>query len=168
MTTINGKDSGLAGRLGFDTKLDFSFGLWLEGNFLFIEKYPNPDSVFIDNTIYKFQAPVTLGIDYTWSVGNGIYTMAEIQLWAETGSPLRKLNRQYLTFAMTANYPIGLLDTVHYFGVVRDDATVSTHTLIWRRIYDRWSFDASLFWDAGKLYNQYNSRGIKLVAAYIF
>jgi hypothetical protein len=168
ITTINGQDSGLAGRLGFDTKLDFRFGLWLEGYLSLIEKYPHPDTLFEGHTISKLQAPVTLGVDYTWSVGNGIYTLGEAQLWAETGSPVRSLNRKYVTYAFTANYPLNILDSFLYYGIMRDDGAVSSQNFIWRRKYDRLSWDLAVFWDAGKLHKTYNSRGIKALISYTF
>ncbi|MFO7659652.1 MAG: hypothetical protein R6V77_01960, partial [Candidatus Cloacimonadaceae bacterium] len=171
-TQIMGMDTGSETRIGLDAKYDLEVGIWAEGYISIPEDYEFyylvGDEFHPQVLKSKYQIPFTVGLDYTIGVGNGIYTMAEAQLWSEAESSLNKLSKEYLTFAVTANYPLGLLDTVYYFGTVRDDATVSTHTIIWRRLYDRWSFDASLFWDAGKLHKQYNSRGIKLVAAYVF
>ena len=171
-TQILGKDTGSETRIGLDAKYDLGVGLWAEGYISSIEDYEIyylvGDQFEPHLFINKHQVPLTLGLDYTIGLGNGIYTLAEAQLWNEAENELNELRNKYINYAFTANYPIGLLDTVHYFGVVRDDAMVSTHTLIWRRIYDRWSFDTSVFWDAGTRHKLYNSRGIKLIAAYVF
>jgi len=173
-TQIMGQDTGSETRVGLDAKYDLEFGIWAEGYVSIPEDYEILIPAYTDSLplIFllesKYQVPLTVGLDYTIGIGNGIYTMAEAQLWSETESSLHKLSGEYLTFAYTTNYPIGLLDTIHYFGTVKDDATVSTHSVIWRRKYDRWSFDASLFWDAGTRHKLYNSRGIKLIASYVF
>jgi len=171
-TQILGKETGSETRIGLDAKYDLGVGLWAEGYVSSTEDYKIyylvGDQFEPQLFMNKYQAPLTLGADYTISIGNGIYTLAEAQLWTEAEEKITQLRKEYLTYAVTANYPIGLLDTVLYYGTVRDDKSVSVHTLIWRRNYDKLSWDVSVFWDAGKLHELYNSRGINLVLAYVF
>lgn len=158
-TAFQTVDTGSEDRLGLDLHVDPGIGLWLEG---YISQTEKP---FI---IDKYQMPVTLGADYTFEIGNGIYTILETQMYASAKEDISELEKKNITLAFAANYPIGLLDKVLYYGAVKDDSSTSLHTLIWRREYDRLSWDVVFFWDMGKLYKSYDSRGAKLLMAYIF
>ncbi len=158
-TEFFGLDTGAEDRIGFDARLDYGIGLWAES---FVSKLAEPFG------IAKYQAPVTIGADYTVSIGNGIYTLLETQLWSQADKSLSDIKKEYLTFAFSANYPYSILDTFLYYGIAKDNNDLSSHTLLWRRSYDHLSWDLGLFWDAGKQHKLYNSRGIKLLLSYIF
>jgi hypothetical protein len=163
-------DSGSETRLGLDAKYDLGVGVWVEGFISVTEDNEISPPIFkgMWTVLNKYQAPVTVGMDYTFTLGNGIYALAEAQLWAEAESELTELSKEYLTYAFTANYPLGLLDTFYYYGTIRDDKSVSLHTLVWRRSYDRLSWDAAVFWDAVKQFKSSKSRGVKLLISYTF
>jgi hypothetical protein len=159
--------TGTEKRIGLDVKYDLGIGLWAEGYVSSTEKNDLP-FVIKRIVVNKYQAPFTIGADYTLSVGNGIYILAEAENRLEAETELAELRSDYLTYAFTANYPLNILDTVYYYGTVRDDNALSTHTLIWRRTYDHLGWDLGIFWDGGTRHTHYNSRGVKALLTYTF
>jgi hypothetical protein len=158
-TVLQGIDTGSESRIGLDCRQDWLIGLWMELYGSFTQKPAG---------FGKYQAPVTFGIDYTFNLGNGVYTLAETQVSYSSDVSWSELHSDQVTAAVSASYPLGLLDRVIYYGTFTEDGNVSVQSAIWRREYDRLSWDLSLFWDAGKRHYRYNSRGIKALISYTF
>jgi hypothetical protein len=152
-------NTGAESKAGFDARLNFGFGLWCEG---YVSRFEQ------QTLVPRFQAPLTIGYDNTIPIGNGIYVLLEAEQFSEADTLIGNLHSGYRAFAFTANYPIGILDTILYYGIVKDDNSSSVHSFIWRRTYDHLSWDAGLFWDAGTKHKFYGSRGAKVQISYTF
>lgn len=122
-------------RFGFDGKWDVGPGVWVESAVV----RQNSDVV-----PYRWQEAVTLGMDYTFSVGNGLTLMGEYFLQSYTGKLLGSGPTAQMA-GVTANYPVGLLDNVSaifYYDLRNADPYTY---LDWRRTYDSWTIDLILF-----------------------
>jgi len=96
-------------KYGFDAKWDLTAGLWIETSYTHKRK---------DIGILTNQLIMNAGIDYTFSVGNGIYAAFE-QLMAAFDEKPFSLTRLTHFSMMTCNYPVGLFDklsTIFYYN----------------------------------------------------
>ncbi len=165
-------ETGRETRIGLDARFDLEVGLWAEGYVSYLEDsqtyYPVGEELVPLTIMDKYQAPLTLGVDYTFELGNGIYALAETQFNFAADEDWADLHRDNISFAVSANYPLNILDKIIYYGLAGDDNTLSHHTLLWRRDYDRLSWDLAAFWDAGTGHDKYDSRGLRLMLSYTF
>jgi hypothetical protein len=166
-TLFHTLEVGNENSVGLDIRLDYKFGLWGEASLSKSEKNIALHSI-IPLINPKWQGAFTQGGDYTFGVGNGIYVLIENQLHVNSDKDLKDFHPDYWTIAMTTSYPLGILDNILYYAVIRYDGTTAVQTILWRRTYDKLSWDASIFWDSGSKYQFYSSRGVKLLLSYIF
>ena len=124
-------------RVGFDGKWDVGIGAWFEAAL-------THDETGIPDLQYQRQA--TVGGDYTFSVGNGLYAAAEYFRSDNPPSALGSANG--LGFSgLTMNYPVGILDQLSVI-VYRDWKDRQWYRIItWQRKYDNISFYLLGFWD---------------------
>ena len=124
-------------RLGFDGKWDLGVGLWIEA-VLARQGY----AVFP----LRYQRTLTLGLDYTFDLGNGLHILAEHLRAAAAADVWGSSDSRDFT-GLILDYPLDLLDrlsgTVFYAGSTGDWYRLLT----WRRTYDRWSFHVIGFWN---------------------
>jgi hypothetical protein len=125
-------------RLALDGKWDLAVGLWVEAA---VSRQRDPASPFL------WQRMLTLGVDYTFTLGNGLYLLAEHFLSGGSRSLLGSAGNGAALSALLARYPLGVIDAlsaVFYFdwrhGQVYNFAS-------WQRTYDRWQFNLMLFWN---------------------
>jgi hypothetical protein len=125
-------------RFAIDGKWDLGVGLWVEAS-----------SVHQDETgaVAPWQRALTLGIDYTFQLGNGLYLLAE-QFLSQGAASLLGRGEGSLSFAaLVARYPLGLLDTlstiIYYDWRNRQAYCFSS----WQRTTDRWQFHVMVFWN---------------------
>jgi hypothetical protein len=96
-------------RIGFDMKLDLVVGCWFEGSWTTNDK---------DLGLYTNQEILNAGIDYTFTLGNGLYTAYEQLLASGDRSAFRFENP--LSFSLlSVSYPIGISDKIS--GIVYYD-----------------------------------------------
>lgn len=122
-------------RAGFDGKWDIGPGIWIEG------------AVARQSTrsvLYPWQQALTVGSDYTISVGQGLTVMGEhfLQTFTERAFGSGQ-TAQFSGASMT--YPVSLLDetsAIFYFDWKNSDPYAY---LSWRRTYDTWVFAFMLF-----------------------
>ena len=151
-------------RVGFDGKWDAGVGLWVEAVLVRQDLLVSP---------LRYQRMVNAGLDYTFGLGNGLRVMAEHLLFEISREALGAGTRRNLT-AMTADYPLGILDRVR--ALVFHDWTSGDwyRLLTWQRTTDAWSLYLIGFWnpDRYQIYanrpetNLFAGKGIQFTAVY--
>jgi hypothetical protein len=166
-TYLDQMEIGYENDMAIDIRLDYAIGLWGEASLSQSEKgIPLLDVNPMDTA--ELQGAFTQGGDYTIGIGNGLYVLVENQVHVNSANNLENLHPDYWTIAFSSSYPLSIFDTLLYYSVIRYDGTNAVQTIIWRREYDKLSWDAGIFWDSGSRHNLYNSRGVKLLISYIF
>jgi hypothetical protein len=106
-------------RLGLDGRWDATIGLWFEGVVLRRDSDRFEDS----------QNLITLGGDYTFGVGNGLHVLGE-HFYGDGLAPVGAGSTSSVS-ALTADYPVGLSDSLALF------VTYSWRDAVWSRFF-RW------------------------------
>jgi len=135
-------------RLGLDQRVDGFMGGWLE------VAYTAQDEAILALTPMGYQElpknrmSLTLGGDYTFDIGNGLYVLMEqnVQLQGPNAVQYDE-TRFYGAFLM--NYPLGVLDGLHFLASYEYKEQRGIASVSWRRAYDYLSWDLSLILDAG-------------------
>ncbi|MCF7801828.1 MAG: hypothetical protein K9N34_07390 [Candidatus Marinimicrobia bacterium] len=112
-------------RIGLDGQWDVGVGIWFEA-----VRIVEPASQGID-----WMNLITLGSDYTFGIGNGLYAVAEYQYLQ---SP--NLNESVQTMVTQVNYPLGLMDQVFILALYNNTLHFSAYYTGWQRQYDRLSW----------------------------
>ncbi|MDF1574563.1 MAG: hypothetical protein P1P86_05165 [Bacteroidales bacterium] len=151
-------------RIGLDFKLDLAVGLWAE---LALSKQ---DFTF---TSLNYKSLINMGMDYTFSLGNGLNMMAEGFGYLQGERPFSP--EQELWFGLlSASYPINIIHNVSAM-LFYDFSSKNLYRFInWSVAYDKWSFYIMGFWnpDTYTLYNVdprtslYGGWGFQLMAVF--
>ncbi|MFH1319088.1 MAG: hypothetical protein ABII90_00330, partial [Bacteroidota bacterium] len=154
-------------RLGIDGKWDLGPGLWFE----YVLQYNHPDN----NYMLSWVNYLNVGIDYTFSLGNGLNMMTEFFRFSNADEPFGKgISKNFSV--ISANYPIGLMDRIScmvYFSW-GDQSWYRFINL--QRQYDYWSFYLLAFWNPEQfdIYNfsaernLFAGKGFQFMAVYNF
>lgn len=89
-------------RIGWDGRWDIGIGLWMEGTWICKSK-----------NIGKFtnQEILNAGLDYTFNIGNGLYTVVEHLIFSYDENPFAFSNT--MSFSGTSlSYPLGMFDNL--------------------------------------------------------
>ncbi|MFC1683163.1 hypothetical protein ACFL0G_03040 [Candidatus Zixiibacteriota bacterium] len=122
-------------RVALDGRWDVEVGLWLESVF---------QQQRFDILRYEWTKMSTLGIDYTFGIGNGLYALCE-HMATVLSDGLLLWEEDYQVTAYSLNYPIGLFDNISAIGFYFwDDREYSQH-IAWQRTWDNWILNLSLF-----------------------
>ncbi|HEX9901603.1 MAG TPA: hypothetical protein VGB72_01955, partial [Acidobacteriota bacterium] len=124
-------------RLALDGKWDAGVGLWIEGSILKQHSREIP---------FPYQTALTLGADYTFGLGNGLYVMAEHFLREDSAEAFGR-GQGWQFSGLSLRYPLGLLDTfswMFYYDWKNKDIY---SFLSWQRTYDRWGWYVIGFWN---------------------
>ncbi|HEX9971955.1 MAG TPA: hypothetical protein VGD14_07795 [bacterium] len=124
-------------RLGLDGKWDLGIGLWFEAAII----HQNNDLPEM-----KCQRLMNLGLDYTFSLGNGMHAMLENFVY-ETSDKVFGAGENTKFSALSLSYPMGLLDRLT--GMIYYDwKNKNWYRFInWQRTYDRWQIFLIGFWN---------------------
>jgi hypothetical protein len=153
-------------KIGLDGKLDIGPGVWAEYSLT----HSRPDSAYLARWTKLF----TLGIDYTFSVGNGIYVASEFFRYSAADEILIPGINQTFS-SLTVNYPIGInkIGSIIYYNWT-DKSWYRFINL--QRQSDNWTFYLFLFWNLEKfaIYNNiygnnmFSGKGIQFMAVFNF
>ena len=124
-------------RFALDGKWDFGIGLWFESVLI----YQQSELLFLD-----YQKLLNFGLDYTFSVGNGLHVLGE-QLFIEKSDKIFCNGEQANFSAILADYPLGLIDQVMSIFYYDWENQNLYRFLSWQRIYDNWIFYLFGFWN---------------------
>jgi hypothetical protein len=122
-------------RVGIDTKVDLTIGLWAEGALI------RQDSDLVPEPYQQF---VTCGIDYTFGIGDGLTVLAE-HFFVGTGKDAFDSSEISNVTGMSVNYPWGLVDDIGLIVYYDHDSSDLNSFFDWRRTYDRWTFHLIAF-----------------------
>jgi hypothetical protein len=128
-------------RLALDGKWDVRAGLWFEGA---LTRYQTGIPGL------KYKRALTVGLDYTWGVGNGLNAIGEhfISEFADKAFG----DGEGTNFSgLAMNYPLGLVDNVSAILFYNWDNKDWYRTFTWQRTYDNWSFFLIGFWNPEEL-----------------
>ena len=130
-------DSVPEDRLGLDGKWDVGVGLWFEGA---ISRHQT------DIPGLKYQRALTLGIDYTFDIGNGLNVLGEHNITELADSAFGSGDGGNIS-GLSVNYPLGLVDNVSAIVSYEWENNDWYRTFTWQRLYDNWSFFLIGFWN---------------------
>lgn len=159
-------------RFGLDQRVDGFMGGWLEAELSVLDDelwFSGQNGSFIDP---RYRGAATLGGDYTFGLGNGLYALAEISLlWIQQNHGLAEGKFPGFTSdwrgALMLNYPLGLLDSLVLLGTFNDgSAGRYSSSLSWRRTYDKLSWDLSLGYDSANPLTQADAAALSLTINY--
>jgi hypothetical protein len=125
-------------RFAVDGKWDLGIGLWAEASFIHQDGPARP---------WPWQRALSLGVDYTFNVGNGLYLLAE-QFLSQGAEALFSTGAGSISFsALLARYPLGLLDSLSAIFYYDWRLNQSYSMADWQRTTDRWQFHLMVFWN---------------------
>jgi hypothetical protein len=124
-------------KFGFDAKWDLKAGLWIEGSWT--RKWKDLGSLTNEEIL-------NAGIDYTFSLGNGLYVAYEQLLVSTDSEPFRFTGTTLFSLA-ALNYPVGLFDRLS--GIVFFDWRASKfyNFVSWQKEYDKISVYVMGYWN---------------------
>jgi hypothetical protein len=136
-------------RLGLDGKWDVGIGVWIESVLIRQES---------DLLLMRYQRQWTVGADYTFAVGNGLYAATEYFRSDNPREPFASSEGRGFS-ALSLNYPIGVVDQVSAM-FYRDWNNHEWYRLMtWQRTYDNWSFYLIGLWDPKNIQLYSNQTG---------
>ncbi len=136
-------------RLGLDGKWDIGIGLWFESVLI------RQESDLLES---RYQRQGTIGADYTFAVGNGLYVATEYFRSDNPSKPFGSAEGTSFS-ALSVNYPLGVVDQVSAI-FYRDWKNQELYRLMtWQRTYDNWSFYLIGFWDPDNIQLYSNQAG---------
>jgi hypothetical protein len=153
-------------RIGLDGKWDIGPGVWAEYSLT----YSRFDSAYFQPWTKLF----TLGIDYTFSLGNGLYAALEFFRYSSAGEIFNAgVNQTFSSF--TVNYPVGInkIGSIIYYNWT-DKSWYRFINL--QRQSDNWTYYLFLFWNPAKfaIYNNisannmFSGEGIQFMVVFNF
>ncbi len=122
-------------RYGLDGRWDGFIGIWAEAALIqnqHTQRLPH------------WQKWLTIGGDYTFDVGNGLYLLGEHQN-ISSGNEFLTLNQQTNTSALMLSYPLNLLDSFRMISYYSWETRSVYQFYSWQRAYDTLLLDVSLF-----------------------
>ena len=124
-------------RIGLDGKWDIGPGVWFEGALV----HQN-----LPIKAYQYRRLTTVGMDYTFDVGNGIYVMAEY-LTVSISNQMFKSGMDSNLSACMIRYPVGLLDQWSFMQYYDWEKSESYWMINWNRSWDNWQIYFLGFWN---------------------
>lgn len=127
-------------RYAFDIKVDVGIGLWFEGALT----RQNSDLLLYNNT-----SLLNAGLDYTFSVGNGITILSEALLYMQ-GEEWLANDQQVVFGGISLSYPINIIHSLSAIIFIDPINKELYRFLNWSATFDRWSFYTMAFWNPDK------------------
>jgi len=124
-------------RIGFDAKWDLEAGVWIEGSWTRKSK---------NIGIFTHQEILDAGIDYTFSLGNGLYTAYEHLLVASDEKAFAFMNRTSFSL-VTFSYPVGLFDKLSLIAFYNWTGRKLYNFLSWQKQYDNITLYLMAYWN---------------------
>lgn len=141
-------------RVGLDGNWDIGIGIWFEGTLIHQELEISP---------LRYKRFITLGMDYTFDVGNGLNLIGEY--FTIEASEKAFGSGDGISFsAVYFNYPIGLLDNLTVMINYDWDNHDWYRYVNWQRRYDNWSLYFIGFWNPDEFLIQQSQRERSLFA----
>ncbi len=153
-------------RLGLDGRWDIGVGVWLEAS---LSHQAN------DWLLYPWLKSFSLGGDYTFSLGLGLYLVGEyFEFQASRKFSARDERQRFL--GMMMSYPLNLKDSLKAVFFYDLGEKKSYNFLYWQKSLQEWSFYLMVFWNPtefGLLRKEFDSlvlagKGMQVMGVYYF
>ncbi len=135
-------------RVGLDQRVDGFMGGWLEAAYTAQDEAIQAPTPMGYQVMPKNRISLTLGGDYTFDIGNGLYLLMEQNVQLQGAEPVEYDEARFFG-ALLMNYPLGVLDGLHFLASYEYEEQRGIASISWRRAYDYLSWDLSLILDAG-------------------
>ena len=153
-------------RIGLDGKWDIGPGLWAEYSL----SHSSPDSAYFHPWTKLF----TLGLDYTFNLGNGLYMASEFFRYSTANEVLNSgINNTFSS--LTVNYPVGInkIGSIIYYNWTNK---TWYRFINLQRQSDNWTYYLFLYWNPDKfeIYNNisgnnmFAGKGIQFMVVFNF
>lgn len=154
-------DNIIENKMGFDIKIDWHIGLWFEG----VWSVKNADLGMLKN-----QEMMTLGMDYTFGIGSGLYFVAE-NLIAANDEKAFDFKQPINFTAASFSYPVGLFDNVNAIFYYDWTNQAIYNFVNWQKQFNKISIHLMAYWNpvnsllptAGGTSKLYNGKGIQIM-----
>lgn len=123
-------------RFALDGRWEKVIGMWFEA------VLQHQDTDFLP---FEWSKMITLGVDYTFGIGNGVYTVVEHLATTSSEDALGWDEDTHIS-ALSLSYPIGLFDNLSAIGYYSWDQEEYSQYLSWQRTYDNLVISVSLFY----------------------
>lgn len=151
-------------RIGLDGKWDVGVGVWFEGEISHFKT---------NKSDLEYQRALTLGMDYTFDIGNGLGVLGEHNITDYSDSAFDSENA-YNVSGVSANYPLGLIDRLSTIISYDWDNDEWYRNITWQRLYDNWSFYCIGFWNPDDFLlapnlnrvNNFSGKGVHLMIVF--
>jgi hypothetical protein len=124
-------------KLGFDTKIDWIVGFWVEGS---RNLFGKDLERLINHTL------LNIGTDYTFGIGNGLLAVYEHLFILYDKKPLF-MKKEYQFSLFSLSYPIGIFDNLSAMVYYSWDMDEFYTFLNWQRTYNRISLHLMAYWN---------------------
>jgi hypothetical protein len=153
-------------RFGLDGKWDLGIGLWMESSVI----HSTLDTTWFQSWSKLF----TLGLDYTFNLGNGLYAATELFNY-NTSEKLFEADINKTFSSVIINYPLGINKIACIVNYSWTDKTWYRFINLQRQS-DNWTFYLFLFWNPDKIAiyntgsekNMFAGKGIQAMTVYNF
>ena len=153
-------------RFGFDGRWDVGVGLWFEAS---LSHQSN------DWLLYRWKKSLSLGGDYTFDLGHGLYVVGEYFEF-QAGQEFSSREEGQRILGMMMNYPLTLNDSlkeIFFYDLKKNEAY---NFLYWQKSLQDWSFFLMLFWNPSNFRvfrKEFNSlslagKGFQVMGVYYF
>ena len=122
-------------RVALDGRWEYGVGLWTES----VLQYQDSD-----DRPYNWTTMTTLGLDYTFGIGNGLFIVLEHMATGASEKAFGFAEDAHIS-ACLLSYPIGLFDSVSSISFYNWELEEFSQHISWQRAYDNLVIDASLF-----------------------
>lgn len=123
-------------RFGLDGQWDVGIGLWFETSFQYQD---------IPLAPYGWIKMGTVGLDYTFGIGSGLYVLFE-HMATVLSKDLSGWDEDVHVSAFLLNYPLGFMDNLMAIGYYTWEQKKVGQYLNWQRTYDMMIFSLGLFY----------------------
>lgn len=122
-------------RIALDGRWEKKIGMWFET----VLQQERSDELPLE-----WRKLTTLGVDYTFGFGNGLYVVAE-HLMSVLSEDAFGWDDDVQSSALSLNYPIGFFDSLSLIGYYSWDLGKSSLFATWQRSFDNYSLNFALF-----------------------
>lgn len=153
-----GADRAGESRFALDGKWDVGVGLWAEAALV------HRSGLCGEPAAQSWQRALTMGIDYTFALGNGLYVLAEQFFTHGAASAFGGGAGGAILTALSARYPLGLLDSLSAVLYFDWPGKQAYNFASWQRTTDHWQFHVMVFWNPARPMTVQEQRGRGLFA----
>ncbi len=127
-------------KYGLDLRWDMTLGFWIESS---LDVFQNSEN---SNYLRLF----SIGADYTFGFGNGIYCLFEHQYFSDLQEDIWEPTDKSAASSLLISYPLGMFDLISSIISYNWQSEYSNFYVSYNRNYDYLSIYLNLFWDSNQ------------------